>query len=96
VGDETEDLELAWSERVQSRWTRHRRCRVCGEFLDDPTGDRRGQDALAGRHGFDRFDELFRRCALEQETTGSGAERAEDVFVDVEGRQDDHPWCTTG
>ena len=40
----------------------------------------------------DAGDELLGRDVLEQEAARAGAERVEDVLVEVEGRQYQHPW----
>jgi hypothetical protein len=39
-------------------------------------------------HRADRGDQLLRRVVLEHEAAGAGAERLEDVLVEIEGRED--------
>ena len=58
-----------------------------GDLLDQPAGDRRGQQGVAGGDHPHRVDQLLRRRVLEQEPAGAGAQRGVHVVVEVERRQ---------
>jgi hypothetical protein len=58
---------------------------VCGHPLDQAPRDRGRKKRFAFGDGVDSCDQLFGRAALEEEAAGAGAERAEDVLVDLEG-----------
>jgi hypothetical protein len=81
--DEAEDLELARGQLVEALG-RRRRGGGAGELLDQPLGDRRRQQRLAGGHDADARRELLGRHVLEQEAAGAGAQRLVDVLVEVE------------
>jgi hypothetical protein len=54
-------------------------------------GHRRGQQGVAGGHDLDGVDQVLGGDVLEQEPAGPGAQRRQDVLVEVEGGQDQHP-----
>ena len=62
-----------------------------GVVLDDPPGDGRGQQGVAGGHHPHRVHQLLGRGVLEQEPAGPGPERLEDVVVALEGGEDHDP-----
>ena len=82
-------VELPRRQRLQLR--RARRPRQPGEPRDHPPGHRRRQQRIPGRHRPDRVDQLLRRVVLEHEAAGAGVQRLEDVLVEVERRQHQHP-----
>src|SRR4051812_11803656 len=61
-----------------------------GELGDQPARDAGGEQRVAGGNGLDRLQELARARVLEQEAAGSGAQRAVDVVVEVEGGEHEH------
>jgi hypothetical protein len=65
--------------------------RLAGELLDEPAGDGRRQEGLAGGDDADGRDQVVGGGVLEQEPAGAGAERLVHVVVEVEGRQHQHP-----
>ena len=60
------------------------------ELADQPPGDRRGEQCLAGGDHADRLEQPLRGGVLEQETARARPQRVEDVLVQVEGGQDEH------
>jgi hypothetical protein len=50
-----------------------------------------GQQGLAGRDHLDRREQLAGARVLEQESARSGAQRRVDVFVEIEGGEDEDP-----
>ncbi len=62
-----------------------------GELADDPAGDARRQQGVPGRDRPDRAQQLDRFGVLDQEARGARPQRLEDVLVQLEGGQDDHP-----
>ena len=56
--------------------------------FDQMLGDARGQQRLTGRDKSDAGEQFGGRGVLEHEPAGAGAERGEDVLVEVEGGQD--------
>lgn len=58
---------------------------VGAEALDERAGDRRRQHGLARGYQSHRADDVGRRRVLQQETARAGAERAEDVLVQLIG-----------
>ena len=61
-----------------------------GKLLDHAPRHRRGEQRVAARDDPHGLAELVRRGVLEQEPAGAGAQRREDVLVEVEGRHDEH------
>src|SRR4051812_22043734 len=55
------------------------------ELRDQPSGDGRCEERVAGRDHADRVQQLARPGVLEQEPARAGAERGVDVLVEVEG-----------
>jgi len=64
---------------------------VRGEPFDQPAGDGRGEQRVAGANRAHRGDELLGRGVLEQEPARPGGQRGVDVLVEVEGGEDDDP-----
>ena len=62
-----------------------------GEGLDQAPGDAGREQGVAAVDGGHRGEQPFRPGVLEQEPGGSGAQRAVDVLVEVEGGQHEHP-----
>ena len=58
-------------------------------LLDQPTGQRRRQQGVTGRHDGDAVDQPVRRGALQQEPGRARAQRAVHVLVQVVGGQDE-------
>ena len=58
--------------------------------LDQPAGDRRIDEGVAGGDGAYGGDEHVGADVLQQEPGGAGPERAEHVLVVVEGGEDEH------
>jgi len=90
VGDELQDFPLAGGELVEGGAGGDSRCWLAGHAVDDPAGDRRGQQGVAGGDGVHGGDQLVRAGSLEQEPGGAGAQAGEDVVVIFEGGQDQH------
>src|SRR5207248_4687916 len=65
--------------------------RVAGERLDEPAGDRRRQQRVAGGHDVHGWGELFGWGVLEQEAAGAGTQRVVDILVEVVGGQYEYP-----
>jgi Lysylphosphatidylglycerol synthase TM region len=61
-----------------------------GEVRDQPARDRGGEQSLTALDNVDRLEEALSVGVLEQEAGGAGAQGAEDVLVEVEGRQHEH------
>src|ERR1700730_16793559 len=57
--------------------------------LDQPTGDRWGEQRVAGRHQSDGRDQLLGRDVLEEEAAGTDAQGGVNILVEIEGRQHD-------
>jgi len=60
-----------------------------GEAVEQPAGDRRSEDRLAGADDPDRVHQLRGRGVLEYEAARPGQQRAGDVLVEVEHREDE-------
>ena len=89
--DEHEDLALARGQLVQPGGGCGGRRVVADVGLDQPPGDRRGEQRVASRDRVDRGQQVLRRDVLEQEAAGAGDERVEHVLVEVEGGEHQHP-----
>ena len=63
----------------------------CGQFLDDPAGDARGEEGVAAGDDPDGVEDVLGWGVLEQEPAGAGPDGGVHVVVDVEGRQHHHP-----
>ena len=61
------------------------------ETLDQAAREHRRDQGVAMRRGPDAEQELFRTRVLQQETSGTGAQRVENVLTDVEGSEHHHP-----
>ena len=74
--------------------------RACGRHggqrpsaqVQEPAGDRRGEQGLAARDHADRADQFLRRRVLDEEAAGAGAQGVDDVLVEVERRHHQDPW----
>ena len=90
--DEHEDLALARRSARRGRVAGAAAGRVVAdEGLDQPPGDRRGEQRVALGDRVDRGQEVLGRDVLEQEAAGAGDERVEHVLVEVEGGEHQHP-----
>ena len=65
--------------------------RLARDAVDHASRHRPVTAARPGRDGLDRADQLLRRRALEQEARRADRQRAEDVLVVLERRQDHDP-----
>lgn len=77
--DQRENFALAFGDRLQqvgSRWWRG--CGPGGEFPDQPAGDAGGEQCVAGGDDPDGGEQFRRWGVLEQESTGSAAQRSVD------------------
>ena len=63
-----------------------------GEFCDDASGEGGVDKSFAECGALDAFDEGVHGAVFEEDAAGSGFECAEDVFVEVEGGDDDDCW----
>jgi hypothetical protein len=61
------------------------------ELGDEPAGDGRCQQRLAGRDHAHGIEQPISGHRLDQEAAGAGAERVVDVLVEVEGGQHENP-----
>src|SRR4029077_20003625 len=89
--DEAEYFELARAELVESL-RRHGLCLfgVRDVSLDEALGDARSEEGFTCGDEADRGEQLAWLSAFEQEAARSCAECAEDVFVELERREDEH------
>src|SRR6266550_908636 len=62
-----------------------------GELGDEPASDARREQRLARGHRAQRADQLGGLGVFDQEAGRACAQRLEDVLVELERRQDDHP-----
>ena len=88
VGDENEDFTLAVGKGAELRGAYGRGGRPGGEPFDQPLGDSGVEQRVALRDGADGLDELTGRGVFQQESAGTTAQRGIDLFVEVEGGQD--------
>src|SRR5262245_51740132 len=72
----------------------------CGsQVLDQLARDRRREQRVAAVDDPDRVERVLAERVVEQEAGGAGAEGAEELFVEVEGREDEtrgqrfDRWC---
>src|ERR1700683_780365 len=66
-----------------------------GEVCDEPARHARGQERLAGGDGAYRGQQFLKRAALQREPARPGAQRLEDVLVQVERGEDEDPGAGT-
>jgi len=87
AGHEPQDLGLPWCQAC------HVPARGLGRKPAFHEGGhcRRGQQRLARRDRADRIDECIRGGVLQQETGGTRPQRSEDILVQAEHRQHQHP-----
>src|SRR6476661_781397 len=90
-GDQREHLALAGGQHVQRGRRRPVAVRAADELADELAGHARGEQRVARRHDPDPGQQVAGRGVLEQEPAGARPERSVDVFVQVEGGQDEHP-----
>ena len=88
-GDELEHLTLASGEDVEPGGA-VRLQGAAGEVLDEAAGHRRCEQGLPARDHPDAASELVAGDVLQQEATGSRAQRFVHVLVEVEGRKHQH------
>ena len=91
VATQRDDLALALGELGQPRVRRVAGRRPDAELLDHPPGDARREQRAAVGHDPDRVEQRGRLGVLEQEAAGAVPQRLEDVLVELERRQHDHP-----
>jgi hypothetical protein len=93
-----EHLALPWRQLPELRRGRLERVGAGGEVLDQPAGDRGREEGVAAMNDADRLEQPLAGGVLEQEPRGAGAERTEDVLVEVERGQHEHsrPWLDIG
>src|SRR5438105_7185699 len=82
-------LALPLCEGVQLLWLTYRRFRALGELFDQALRHRRSQERLARRDDANRLDQVVGARGLEQKARCTRGQRVEDVFVQLEGREDD-------
>jgi len=81
---------LAFSSGEQAEVRRY--CRpAADEVPDKPPHRGRGDQCIAGRRRPDREDDLLGRGVLHQESARAREQPVEDVLVEVEGCEQDHP-----
>jgi len=80
-GDQRQHLALPLSDAGQVRGDRPVRLRTPGELRDQAAGHAGREQPVAGR---DHRQQIGRRCVLEQESTGTGAQRRVDERVEIE------------
>jgi hypothetical protein len=90
AGDENEDLALAGRDLFEHRRRWLERVGAGGEVFDQPPGDRGREQRFAIVDDAYRLEQAFARGVFEEESGRAGAEGAEDVLVEVEGRQHEH------
>ena len=90
TADVLEDLYLAGGQRLDL-FGSPAGGRPADEFLDETAGYRRGEQRVTGGDGADGVGEVGSADVLEQEAAGSRSDGGVDVFVQVEGRQHEHP-----
>ncbi len=85
-------LALALGELLEPgrRTARRRAVGPADEVGDEPAGDRRRQERLAGGDDPHGGDQLLGRRVLEQEPAGTCPQRVVDVLVEVEGGEHQH------
>ena len=66
------------------------RRRALRELADQPAGDARGEQRVAGGDDAHGLDQPFGRDVLEQEAARAGAEGVVDVLVEIERREHEH------
>src|SRR4051794_2574401 len=86
AGDQAKHVELAPGQSVELR--RRRGLWDAHELLDHAFRDGGGEERISAGDRANRCEELFGRLVLEHEAAGAGAERLVDIFVEVEGGQD--------
>jgi hypothetical protein len=91
AADQGQHFSLAIGQDVERRARGHGRTRPIDELADEPAGDAGRQQRLARRHDLDRPDQLDRLDVLEEEAAGAGSQGIDDVLVELEGREDQHP-----
>src|SRR5918996_1113478 len=87
---ECEHLALAWRESLEHGCRRFERIGAGGEVLDQPARDRGREQGVAAVDDADRLQKLLARGVFEEESGGAGTQGAEDVLVEVEGREHEH------
>src|SRR5215813_3119423 len=91
-GDQREHLALALGELRKHLIARRRYGTwPAGELGDQAPGDARRQQRLSAGDHPDGFEQLLRRCVLEDEPAGPVAQGFEDVLVLVEGGHHEDP-----
>jgi len=97
LGDEAQHAGLAGGERIQGREASGRwGWAAPGELGDEPAGDGRRDQGVAGRHDPHRVEELLGGDVLEQEPAGAGVEGVVDVLVEIERREHQDPRPAVG
>ena len=89
AGDEPEDLEFAVAELGERRGGAGGRWRSADELLDEPTGDRGGEEGISCCDDPDGVGELLGTDVLDEEAAGARLHGLVDVLVEVEGREDE-------
>ena len=62
------------------------------EVVKEAAGDRRRDQSLTGSDRADGLEQVVRRCVLEKEAGSAGLERSMHQFVEIESRENQHPW----
>ena len=65
--------------------------KAAGDLVEQLPSDRGGEHGVAGGDGAHGLDDLLRGRVLEQKAAGAGAQRVDDVLVEAEGGEDQHP-----
>ncbi len=89
---EAEHVDLALGEPLQDggrRGVGRRQSR--GEPVEQSPGDARGDHGVTAGHYSDGRHQVVRRHVLEEESARTGTQRLDDVFVEVERGEDQHP-----
>lgn len=94
-GDEDEDVSFAFGEFGELGWG-GLGVAAGGELGDEAAGDGGCEEGVAGGDDFDGVEEFAAGGVFEEETRGAGAEGSVDVFVEVEGGQDEHAGAFEG
>ncbi len=91
LADQADDLPLPLGQRVQLRVRLEHPRRPGRELAHHPPGHRRRQQRLARRHQPDGPQQLGRLGVLGEEAARAVPQRVEDVLVQLERGQHDHP-----
>ena len=70
--------------------------RLLAVVVDQAPGDPGDEQCLAGGDDLDGVEQVCGQDVLEEESAGTGAQRAVHVLVGVEGGEDQHPYAGRG